>query len=115
MDSYSEALASLLEPSVQQASDSLWVYHNLVGMVARKLGGEIGRAERAYERSLELDPNRADTLYNFANLLKDDDPDRAVTLYRRSLELSNLLLHLLGITTVLLSTAFTSIQTRLLL
>ena len=56
-------------------------------MVARKLGGEIGRAERAYERSLELDPNRADTLYNFANLLKDDDPDRAVTLYRRSLEL----------------------------
>ena len=82
---YSVALASLLEPSVVQASDSLWLYHNLVGMVARKLDGETDRAARAFERSLELDPNRADTLYNFANLLKDDDPDRAVTLYRRSL------------------------------
>ena len=46
---YSEALASLLEPSVQQASDSLWLYHNLVGMVARKLDGETDRAARAYE------------------------------------------------------------------
>ena len=82
---YSVALASLLEPSVVQASDSLWLYHNLVGMVARKLDGETDRAARAYERSLELDPNRADTLYNFANLLKDEDPNRAVTLYRRSL------------------------------
>ena len=82
---YSNALASLLEPSVVQASDSLWLYHNLVGMVARKVDGELGRATKAYERSLELDPDRADTLYNFANLLKDDDPDRAVLLYRRSL------------------------------
>ena len=82
---YSEALASLLEPSVEQGCDSLWLYHNLVGMVARKLDGEIDRAMRAYERSLELEPNRADTLYNFANLLKDDDPKRAVALYRRSL------------------------------
>ena len=61
-DRYSDALACLLEPSVVQASDSLWVYHNLVGMVARKLAGETERAARAYERSLELDPNRADTL-----------------------------------------------------
>ena len=29
----------------------------------------------------------AQTLYNFANLLKDDDPERAVVLYRRSLVL----------------------------
>ena len=54
-------------------------------MVARKIDGESDRAAKAYERSLELDPNRADTLYNFANLLKDDDPERAVTLYQRSL------------------------------
>ena len=83
--SYPEALSSLLEPSVALASDSLWIYHNLVGMVARKLVGETDRAVKAFERSLELDPNRADTLYNFANLLKDDDPERAANLYLRSL------------------------------
>ena len=37
--------------------------------------------------SIELDPDRPDTLYNFANLLKDDEPDRAVIFYRRSLSL----------------------------
>ena len=84
---YSDALAALLEPAVAQASDPLWLYHNLVGMVARKVDGETARAATAFERSLELDPNRPDTLYNFANLLKDDDPERAVVLYRRSLVL----------------------------
>ena len=82
---HSEALSSLLEPSVVRASDGLWLYHNLVGMVARKIVGETNRAAKAYERSIELDPDRADTLYNYANLLKDDDPERAVRLYRRSL------------------------------
>ena len=82
---YSEALVSLLESPVASACDSLWVYHNLVGMVARKVDPNIDRAARAYERSLELDPNRADTLYNFANLIKDDDPERAAALYSRSL------------------------------
>ena len=82
---YSEALATLLEPSVVRCSDSFWMYHNLVGMVARKVVSEYSRAVKAYERSLELEPDRADTLYNFANLVKDDDPDRAVGLYRRSL------------------------------
>ena len=81
----SDALALLLEPSVQQVSDSLWLYHNLVGMIARQLEGESDRAVRAYERSLELDPTRPDTLYNFANLLKDANPEKAVSLYRRSL------------------------------
>ena len=82
---FPNALTSLLEPSVAEASDSIWIYHNLVGMVARQIDGETDRAVKAYERSLELDPSRADTLYNFANLLKDDEPERAVILYRRSL------------------------------
>ena len=86
-DRYSDALASHLEPSVAKDCDALWMYHNLVGMVARKIAGEVGRAAQAYERSPELDPNRADTLYNYANLLKDDEPERAVPLYRRSLVL----------------------------
>ena len=84
---YPDALKALFEPSVVQACDPLWLYHNLVGMVARKVEGQNARAVKAFERSLELEPDRPDTLYNFANLLKDDDPERAVDLYRRSLVL----------------------------
>ncbi|WP_390129399.1 hypothetical protein [Synechococcus sp. HIMB2401] len=82
---YTEALDVLLEPHVFQACDSLWVYHNLVGMSARQIDGQKDRAASAFERSIALDPNRPDTLYNFANLLKDDEPERAINLYRRSL------------------------------
>jgi tetratricopeptide (TPR) repeat protein len=82
-----DALKRLLEPAVAQACNQIWLYHNLIGMVARKLDGESQRAIAAYERSLELEPLRADTLYNYANLLKDDDPERAIGLYRRSLAL----------------------------
>ena len=55
-DRYSDRPGLLLEPSVAKDCDALWMYHNLVGMVARKIEGEIGRAAQAYERSLELDP-----------------------------------------------------------
>jgi len=82
-----EALARLLEPAVAQSCDQISLYHNLLGMVARKVDGERQRAITAYERSLELEPLRADTLYNYANLLKDDDPERAIGLYLRSLAL----------------------------
>ena len=82
---YSEALDSLVEPSVVSACDSLWLYHNLIGMVARQLPGESSKAAIAFERSIALEPNRPDTLYNFANFLKDDEPERAISFYRRSL------------------------------
>ena len=82
---YKEALQTLLEPSLVQLCDSLWLYHNLVGMTSRQIQGESERALAAFERSISLDPNRPDTLYNFANLLKDDEPERAVEFYRRSL------------------------------
>ena len=39
------------------------------------------RARAAYEKALSLDPHRADTLYNLANLLKDEDQQRADQLY----------------------------------
>ena len=84
-DRFSEALDALLEPAVIKACDSLWIYHNLVGMSARQVEGELSRAAAAFERSIALDPNRPDTLYNYANLLKDDQPDRAVQIYQRSL------------------------------
>ena len=77
----------LIEPSVVNTCDDLWLYHNLLGMVACQLPGELPRAVAAYERSIALEPDRPDTLYNFANLLKDDEPERAVDFYRRSLKL----------------------------
>ena len=49
---YSEALEVLLEPSVIAACDTLWIYHNLVGMSARQVDGEMGRAADAFERQL---------------------------------------------------------------
>ena len=84
---FSEALHALLEPSIVSGCDTLWIYHNLVGMTARQIEGEVDRAVAAFERSIYLDPNRPDTLYNFANLLKDDEPERAISLYQRSLSL----------------------------
>ena len=84
---YSDALETLLEPSVVKACDSLWIYHNLVGMSSRQIEGQQSRAASAFERSISLDPNRPDTLYNYANLLKDDNPERAVEFYMRSLSL----------------------------
>ena len=103
------ALSALLEPVVEQALDTHSLYHNIVGMVSRRLEGEMGRAIRAYERSIELDPTRPDTLYNFANLVKDEDPNRAVALYRQALSLSRVLLRH-GITTVLRLTALQSFK-----
>ena len=41
---YSDALETLLEPSVVAACDSLWIYHNLVGMVSRQIEGQQSRA-----------------------------------------------------------------------
>ena len=84
---HAEALAALLEPDVVRECDQLWIYHNLVGMVARQIEGELSRAAHAYERSLQIDSNRPDTLYNYANLLKEDDPEKAIYLYRRSLNI----------------------------
>ena len=88
---YSDAFVCLVEPLVVHACDHLWIYHNLLGMVARQLPCELARAVAAFERSIELEPNRPDTLYNYANLLKDDEPERAVVFYRRSLSLQELL------------------------
>ena len=62
-----------------------FLYFNLLGMSVRHLHAGESRARVAYEKALEIDPHRADTLYNLANLLKDDDQSRADQLYFRSL------------------------------
>ena len=81
---YSEALSALLEPSVVCTCDSLWIYHNLLGMVT-PVAWELARHSCIWTFNF-LEPDRPDTLYNYANLLKDD-PERAVVFYLRSLKL----------------------------
>ena len=69
---YSDALNLLLDDPVKRACESLWIYHNLVGMSARQIDGELEERLLLLKDQL-LDPDRPDTLYNFANLLKDDN------------------------------------------
>ena len=51
-------------------------FHTLVGMVARQVEGKHQLACEAYERALKIEPNRHDTIYNLANLIKDDQPEK---------------------------------------
>ena len=65
-------------------------------MSARHLpSGEL-KARSAYEKALTIDPRRADTLYNLANLLKNEDQERADELYSKSLHLHPLELQNVG-------------------
>ena len=57
-------------------------------MVARQLKGNHELACQSYERALQIEPDRHDTLYNLANLIKDDQPEKADRLYRQSLRVN---------------------------
>ncbi|TCD58126.1 tetratricopeptide repeat protein [Synechococcus sp. BS55D] len=82
---HAEGLAALQRPGVEEACGHMAYYHTLVGMVARQLDGQYELACRAYRQALQIEPNRHDTLYNLANLIKDEHPEEADQLYRRSL------------------------------
>ena len=60
-------------------------YFALFGMICRQLPGQESRALASYLRSLELDPSRPDIHYNVGNLLKETQPDKALSHYRKSL------------------------------
>ena len=49
----------------------------------------ISLACDAYQRALDIDPDRHDTLYNLANLIKDERPEDADNMYRRSLQINS--------------------------
>ena len=86
--SYGEALDTLQRPGVEKACGHMVYFHTLVGMVARQVHGKHQLARQAYERALQIDPDRHDTLYNLANLIKDDQPEEAEHLYRSSLAIN---------------------------
>ena len=83
--SYTDALEVLQRKGVETACGHITYFHILVGMVARQVKGQQKLAQLAYQRALEIEPRRADTLYNLANLIKEDQPEKADELYRRSL------------------------------
>ena len=85
---YSEALEVLQRPGVETACGHMVYFHTLVGMVARQVSGNHELARQSYERALQIEPNRHDTLYNLANLIKEDQPEEADQLYRRSLAIN---------------------------
>ena len=68
--SYTHALEALHQPGVEQACGQMAYYHTLVGMVARQVPGKHQLACEAYQRALDIEPDRHDTLYNLANLIK---------------------------------------------
>lgn len=85
---YQNCCDVLEREDVEHACAESFLYFNLLGMSVRHLAsGEI-RARAAYEKALSLDPQRADTLYNLANLLKDEDQERADQLYSQSIQLN---------------------------
>ena len=85
---FDDALDALERPGVEMACGHMAYYHVLLGMVARQIQGKHQLARKAYERALQIEPNRHDTLYNLANLIKEDEPEEADRLYRRSLAIN---------------------------
>lgn len=82
---YQECCDLLERDDIHRACSHSFLYHNLLGMSVKHLNGGELRARVAYEKALEIEPNRADTLYNLANLLKDEDHQLAHDLYVKSL------------------------------
>ena len=87
--SYTHALEALQRSGVEQACGQMAYYHTLVGMVARQVPGKHQLACQAYQRALDIEPDRHDTLYNLANLIKDDRPEEADKMYRSSLRINS--------------------------
>ena len=85
---YQDALEVLQRPGVEEACGHMAYFYTLVGMVARKVRGKHQLACQAYSRALQIEPDRHDTLYNLANLIKEDQPEDADRLYRRSLAIN---------------------------
>lgn len=85
---YKECCDVLERENVQRACCHSFLYFNLLGMSVRHLPSGEAKAREAYEKALIIDPQRADTLYNLANLLKDEDQQRADQLYSQSLRLN---------------------------
>ena len=85
---YGDALEVLQRTGVDAACGHMADFHILLGMVSRQVSGHDKLARHAYERAIDIDPNRSDAIYNLANLIKDDEQEKADILYRRSLAIN---------------------------
>lgn len=75
----------VLRPRVSARQQEAWKWY-LEGLRLDEDETARGRAEAAYRKAIELDPNLATALTNLGNLrLTDDDRDEAEALYRRAL------------------------------
>ena len=75
---YSDALETLLEPSVVKACDSLWIYRNLVGMSSRQIEGQQSQLHLLLSAQLVLTLIVQILSITTQICLKDDNPERAV-------------------------------------
>ena len=88
---YQNCCDVLEREDVKRACCHSFLYFNLLGMSVRHLASGESKGKRQHMRKLYyLDPQRADTLYNLANLLKDEDQHRADQLYSQSLRIESM-------------------------
>jgi len=75
----------VLRPRVSQRQQEAWRWY-LEGLRLDEDETARGRAEEAYRKAIELDPNLATALTNLGNLrLTADEPEEAEALYRRAI------------------------------
>lgn len=81
------AQALALYEKVLPSFDHDATFHLLRGMAARKVPDQHALAQQAYERALELEPQRSDAYYNLGNLYREERPLDAERCYRASINL----------------------------
>lgn len=85
LNDYQKVFDILTDKKVESVCAFNVCYFTLLGMSARQLHGKRELAISCYQKALNLDPDRTDVLYNYANLIKEDEPVNAISLYERAL------------------------------
>lgn len=96
---HAEALSSLVRFSVEpeesktaektvraalRAHPDAAVFHEILGLLLERRGGEEDPAREAYERALEIDPAAARALAGLGRLAAESDPEQALAWFERA-------------------------------
>lgn len=65
-------------------------YWNLKASIQKHIPSQLEAAADSYHRALEANPSSTDVLYNYGNLVREDNPSQAILLYRKSLSIEPL-------------------------